>query len=94
MNIWKFTLVLQTLNRIEMPTGARVLSVANQHEYVCLWAEIPDPSAPKIDHVFVMRVTGDNPLSIDHQIELRFLGTVLLADATFVAHIYEAIKKE
>ena len=96
MNIWKFPLELKAVNRVQMPRTAKVLSVGNQYETICVWAEVGfSPKAVAwTERVFIMRVTGFNELGIDEAIDLQFLGTVCLRGGNFVAHIYEATKRE
>lgn len=54
--IWKFTLD-PGHTRAQMPKGARLLHVHEQHREVCVWAEV-EPSAPIVDRVVFVVGTG------------------------------------
>lgn len=66
--IWKFPLT--TLDKIEMPAGAEVLSVQMQHGQACLWAVV-DPAAQRETRRFCIHGTGSG---FDHD-HGRFVGT-------------------
>jgi hypothetical protein len=71
---------------IEMPAGAEILSVHNQHEHVEIWA-IVDPERPTVLRQFRALLTGQG-VGIEPK---KFLGTVLLEGGKLVAHIFEKL---
>lgn len=85
--IFKYALPTRGPRELVLPMGARILSVANQYEKViALWAEV-DPKATQTEtRRFYVAMTGEefviSPSSV-------FIGTVLLADGSYVAHVYE-----
>jgi len=69
-----------------MPCGARILAVHEQHNTVCLWAQV-DPEADKEFRHFRVYGTG-------HEIPdaaLTYLGTVFIDGGHLVWHVYEDI---
>ncbi len=70
---------------VEMPLGARVLTVREQNGKVTLWALVA-PKAPLTRHWFRILATGD---SLDLTESLVYLGTAFLADGT-VWHVHDA----
>lgn len=87
--IWKYTTGLRELDNgigFAMPAGAKVLSVGNQNENLCLWVEVDD-TAKTIPESRSFRVVGTgHPLSGD---EGRFIGSVLFLGGSLVFHVYE-----
>ena len=80
--IWKFELEI-TVQNITIPTGAEILSVANQHGTICLWAFV-EPNNPKIERVIEVVGTG---WMLEPMKKRKFIGTVL--DGSFVWHVFE-----
>ena len=88
--IWKWQFFLGpglgSEHRLEMPLGAKVLTVAVQNGLPTLWARVPDADAPRELRRFVFVGTGNEG-------ELRasdeYLGTVQLAEGRLVLHIFE-----
>lgn len=82
--VWKFPIEVGDCVRIEMPSGAQVVSVDLQFGQLCVWA-IVDPEAPLVQRTFWWRGTGhrlpDQPS--------RFVGTVLTAGGSLVFHLFE-----
>jgi hypothetical protein len=82
--IWKFP--LNTINTdVEMPKGARVLSVQAQDNEIFLWAEVT-PTEKDVTRYFDVFPTGAPLPERPGQI---YLGTVLLHGGKLVFHVYE-----
>ena len=80
--IFKYSLDVVDMQTVVMPEHARILSVANQHGNLCLWAEV-DTDNHTEDRVISVYGTG-NPLP-DNQ--GHFVGSVIIDP--FVWHVYE-----
>jgi hypothetical protein len=80
--VWKYELSPET--EVELPEGAKVLTVQTQDGKPFLWAEV-DPDRPTVGRSFVAYGTGhpmpDNPGT--------YVGTFRLPDFGFVFHVYE-----
>jgi hypothetical protein len=81
--IWKFTLG-GPLTTVEMPEGARILSVQMQAHEPQIWALV-DPDAPKVKRTFKSLPTG-HVSDADHE---NYIGTVLMSGGALVFHIFE-----
>lgn len=80
--IWKYPLEIATDVRLQMPAGARLLTVQIQNETPCLWAVV-DPRAEKELRVFSWYGTGHEHSSIP----CTHIGTVQLGALVF--HLFE-----
>ena len=92
--IWKFEMVLEDEPTIEMPVGARPLSVGVQKvsdgDMLVLWAHIPDTTQPMERRHFFILGTG-NPIQWQVE-ESTFIGTVQME--SFVWHVFDQRKTE
>jgi len=91
--IFKFVLAgtgksYPTVVEVPMNVGAKILSVANQLEKICMWAEI-ETTTPTETRIFKIVLTGES-FETDG-FETSFLGTMILKGGTSVAHVYELI---
>lgn len=94
--IWKMFKKLDELDdwiEFSLPVGAKVLSVGNQREQLCLWFEVnTTKDLPKTRHYFRTAGTG-HPVNVPHPIDAvkvgRFVGTVFFSDGELVFHVYE-----
>lgn len=85
MNIYKYPLT-SMFNRIEMPEGAKILTMQLQNGTPCIWALV-EPNAPKTERIFEVLVTGigfkDSPAT--------YIGTYQFGG--FVGHVFEITNK-
>ncbi len=84
MKIWKYQLDIVPEQQIQMPFGARMLTVQNQDDKICLWA-IVDPTSYKVFRDISIIGTG---IEVDYN-SLRgdYLGTVQIL--SLVWHVFE-----
>ena len=82
-SIWKYPLKVTSAQDIEMPDGARILSVQMQGEQPCLWAEV-DPNQVRERRKFFVAATGGPAPE-----RAQYLGT--FQNGAFVGHVYESI---
>ena len=84
--IWKYQLHLTDRQSVEMPSGAKILSVAEQEETLCLWALV-DTKAPFYEMRQIEIVGTGNPIpSLAPPQERTFIGTVVTQP--FVWHVF------
>ena len=81
--VWKYQLALGS-TVVTMPHDSDVLTVAEQHGAVCLWALV-DRDAPMVQRTFRVVATGEPFDAAD----LVFTGTVLMQGGAFVVHVFE-----
>ena len=85
--IWKYTLTTTSDNTIEMPLGARILSVQAQMGEICIWALINDACAEElVSRRFRVFGTGH---TIGGGDALNYLGAVQLLEGWLVLHVFE-----
>jgi len=83
ISIWKYPLEIDDEQWIDIPRGAKFLSVGVQRGKVCLWVQV-DSDAPKESQLIVMHGTG-HPMKSD---SMQFIGTVMLYDGDLVFHVF------
>jgi hypothetical protein len=81
--IWKFPITSPDGTRIDMPQGARILTVQMQAGMPTLWAVV-DPEAPRRARYFRVVGTGHTH---EAGVFRDYLGTV--QDGPFVWHVFE-----
>lgn len=84
--IWKFPLPIEDFVLLDMPKGAKVLTVQTQQETVCLWA-IVNPNNETEKRGFYIVGTG-HPFP-KHASD--YVGTVQVRNGFLVFHVFEAI---
>ena len=90
MTVYKYVLKFNPLERIQMPEGAKLLSVQMQQGKICIWALV-DPLRPA-ENVYVhIRGTGFCSKDIKNLDQQEFIGTVQFIDGT-VWHVFKLIK--
>ena len=85
MVIWKYELLIQDTQQVEMPWRAEILSVGNQDGNLCLWA-MGDPAIGMNTRIIEIVGTGQ-PLQSSFPIIKKFIGTVIMKQ--FVWHVFE-----
>lgn len=81
--IWKWTLKIETT--IDMPAGAKLLAVQEQHGEPQLWALV-DPGADKHPRTFHVHGTGRDLPDEPGQ----YVGTFQMRGGSMVFHVFEA----
>jgi hypothetical protein len=85
MTIYKYCLELKNLQAVQIPRGAKLLSVQIQRGNLCVWALV-DPGMPTENRLISVHGTG-HPLSDDDH--GTFLGTVQMAGGDLVWHVFD-----
>jgi hypothetical protein len=86
MKIWKFPLAVADQQYVEMPRGAKLLSVQPQNAGVCLWA-LCDEHADKVRRVIGIYGTG-NPIPDECKTD-PFIATFQLHSGALVFHAFD-----
>lgn len=82
--IWKYEIPLRQDITLEMPQGAKILSVQTQGDQPVLWAEVVN-TKPMETRYFVLVGTGKHVPTYAS----KFLGTLQFEGGTYVFHLYE-----
>ncbi len=86
--IWKFELKVLDEQKIIVPIGAEILTVQVQYKFPCLWVLV-DTTKEKEERIIQMFGTG-HPMPFKEGITARkYIGTFLLDENKFVAHVFE-----
>ena len=83
--IWKFPLPVTDEHSIDMPHGAKILTVQVQGEQVFLWA-LCNSNAPKLKRTFAVIGTGH---PIPEEAPLSYIGTFQIREHALVFHVFE-----
>lgn len=83
--VWKFTLQPTSVQGVEMPKGASILSAQEQRGAVNLWAHV-DPAAGLETRSILMIGTGQE---IDAGVLGPYIGTVQVNQGDLVLHLFE-----
>lgn len=84
--VYKYELPLMDLATIRLPKEAQVLSVGEQRGNLFIWALVDADETETRERTFRIAGTGHN-LNLDYHD--RFIGTVLMHNASLVFHIFE-----
>ena len=90
LTICKYTVPVVDYFFLDLPLGAKILSVQEQYDRPQIWALV-DPQNPKETRNFRL-VGAGHPIKEEKEI-LNFIGAFQLEKGTFVSHVFE-IKKE
>jgi hypothetical protein len=85
LEIWKFQLQVVDLQEVDLPAGAKILTVQMQGALPYLWA-LMSPTAPKIKRAFYIFGTG-HTITQELVAALDYVGTVHFG--MFVWHVFE-----
>lgn len=88
MRIWKWTLATTDRQTIEMPVGAKILTVQAQGEEAQLWALCPDEHGPKEPRRFEIHGTGNPMPNGDPG---AYVGTYQLMEGRLIFHVFETV---
>lgn len=84
--IYKYELWPDAL-KIEMPKGAKILTAREQHDKICLWAEVNTDNATEV-RTFEIFGTG-HQIPYDMGVSRDYIGTAMLEGGSLVMHVYE-----
>ena len=73
---------------LDLPRGAKILSVQEQNKKACLWVLI-EKATPTVKRFF--RLAGTGNYIKESSDKLNFVGTFQLLDGNFVGHLFEII---
>lgn len=86
--IWKYNFDITPSKQIRMmPAGARLLSVADQHGLLAMWALV-DTEAAQVERWFVVAGTGHPLIDIPSE---GYVGSVI--DGPYVWHLFELLSE-
>lgn len=87
--VYKYSVVGGGSFFLDMPEGARILSVQTQRDAPCIWALV-DTNARKKVRQFILTGTGQ-PISCETDWSMLFIGTFQLLGGDVVLHLFEVV---
>ena len=88
--IYKYPLNMDDVIKVQMPEGAKVLTVQMQGGSPYIWAGV-DPDAPKVERRFRMYGTGH---PIDPNLSLEYINTFQMHGGALIFHLFEDLTAE
>ena len=85
VTIWKYVIKCKDAQSVELPKGAKILTLQMQYGLVCIWAEV-DPDAT-LEDVVLLTVGTSHSLPLSRG---KYIGTYQLEQGALVFHVYEA----
>jgi hypothetical protein len=84
MTVWKFPLLMETIQTVQMPEICRPLTVMVQRGIPCIWALVAEnsPAVPVKVRIFGTGHSGVPPRRSD------YLGSFQLDDGALVFHVF------
>lgn len=88
MKIFKYELPIVDFHQVEMPVGAHVLSVQEQHGKLCLWAAVNQVEETET-RSFSIVGTGHYFNCDIESCKTMYIGTVQMAGGSLVWHVFD-----
>ena len=89
--ILKYPLNIAVQQVVHLPVGAQVLSIEVQNDRLCMWALCEDAAFRQTKAIEVVAiVTGMPGVPEDILTTHHFMGTKMLSNGSFVAHVFVA----
>ena len=89
--ILKYPLEIALQQVVHLPVEAQILSIEVQNDRLCMWALCEDAAFRQTKAVEVVVImTGDPGVPEDILITHHFMGTKMLSNGGFVAHVFVA----
>lgn len=85
--IFKYPVLSTDIQTLNLPLGARILSVQAQKDNVFLWALVDDAETRLSSHTIHVVGTGNPPPFGIHK--MTHLGTVQLYEGALVFHVFQ-----
>jgi len=87
--IWKFEIPVTDIAKVEMPSGAQILTVKEPEGWgpILMWAEV-DTEAERVSRIFYVVGTG-NPITFQDGRPFQYVGTVSQAHGALWWHVYD-----
>lgn len=84
--IFKYPWQEGVIRQLELPKGAKLLTIQVQRGHPMMWFEQEDESVDLEQRTFIMRVTGTAYNKPTNEV---YVATIQLDEGAFVGHIFE-----
>lgn len=85
--VWKYP-ITPNVSDVQMPKGAKVLTVQMQNGQPCMWVLV-DPDEKKETRTFMLIGTGHK---VSPGVDLKYIGTFQLEEGRLVFHLFEVAR--
>ena len=85
--VFKYVLAPTDVQSVILPGGSEILSIAEQHDQIVVYAIVADNGQKKEEHEFRILGTG-HPITFI-RCDYRFLGTVKIHNGALMFHIFQ-----
>jgi hypothetical protein len=85
--VWKYEIPIEDYFILELPKGAKPLSVQTQRGVLCLWCLVDQPSFESEERTFRLAGTGHS-IKDDN---VLYIGTFQAEEGYFIGHLFEVI---
>jgi hypothetical protein len=83
--VWKYPLKVEDKQWVELPRGAKILSVDVQNGTPCLWAQVDTEAVT--DRILIVTHGTGHPMKSNN---MQFIGTYQLEGGSFIGHVFKA----
>lgn len=91
LRVYKYTIPVKDYFSLDLPAGAKILTVQAQHGEPQIWALVDPGQQLKVRHNFRLAGTGHD-IKEDND-SLIYIGTFQLVGGNFIGHLFEVIGK-
>lgn len=91
LRVYKYTIPPEDYFSLDLPAGAKILTVQTQRDKPQIWALVDTGQQSKVRHNFRLAGTGDD-IKEDND-SLVYVGTFQLAGGNVIVHLFEIIGK-
>ena len=88
MRVYKYHLEIDDEVRLQMPEGAKILTVQTQNGKPCIWAAVNPLCSHTEERRFRIAGTGHN---VDDALAENYVGTFQMYDGRLVFHVFEIL---
>jgi hypothetical protein len=85
--VWKYELKMEASQVVEMPMGAKILSVGVIKNIAYLWAEVELSKATRLEKVNILTV----PTGATYQNKAEFIGTIFYNEGEITQHVFRVL---
>lgn len=91
LRVYKYTIPVKDYFLLDLPAGAKILTVQVQNDEPQIWALVDPGQKSKVSHNF--RVAGTGHDITETKDDLEYIGTFQIAGGQLIFHLFEIIGK-
>ena len=91
LRIYKYTIPVEDYFSLNLPAGAKILTVQAQRDEPQIWALVDPKQQSMVSLNF--RIAGTGHDIVETKDDLEYIGTFQLAGGSFIGHLFRIIGK-